>query len=169
MKIFRTTVTLLLSVFLFGSSYGQEEKEASNHGVFFEFYGNGIFNSFNYDTRFSNKPDGWGGKAGFGYAPVDGDPYFSFPIAINYLIGRNGHYFEVGGGANYLVVNAQNPGGKIRNIEIADWEGWTGSVILGYRYHPEDGGFLFRAGVTPMFKKDEYIPFWPQISIGYAF
>jgi hypothetical protein len=169
MKISIAIAIFSTSMFMSAFSFGQEGKEGSNRGVFFEFLGNGIFNSLNYDTRFSNKTDGWGGKVGFGFAPVEGEPYFSFPIAVNYLFGRNGHYFEVGGGANYLVINSQNPDAKIGNLRMDEWEGWTGSVILGYRYHPVEGGLLFRAGVTPMFKKDEFLPFWPQVSIGYAF
>ncbi|MCL6259656.1 hypothetical protein M3O96_11175 [Aquiflexum sp. TKW24L] len=169
MKKILTILIVSLSLSISERSFGQEEKEGSNHGVFFEFLGNGIFNSLNYDTRFTKKVDGFGGKVGFGYAPVDGGQYFSFPFMVNYLLGKNGHYFEVGAGANYMVADYRNGGGNIGSLEIAQWEGWSGNMSLGYRYQPVDGGFLFRAGITPMFIKDEFIPFWPQISIGYAF
>jgi hypothetical protein len=165
-------LTILL-IFLFWilpqNTFGQEEKEGSNHGVFLELLGNGIFYSVNYDTRFSKKVDGLGGKVGFGYMGVDGDRYSSFPFLVNYLLGKNGHYFEIGAGANYLVADFDNGAGLIDNPEIAKWEGWSGSISLGYRYHPVDGGFSFRAGFTPMFNKGNFNPFWPQVSFGYAF
>jgi hypothetical protein len=169
MRIFLTTVFLTLSMILTGPSFGQEEKEGSNHGVFFEFFGNGVFNSMNYDTRFSKKVDGLGGRVGFGYAPVGGDHYFSFPFLVNYLLGKNGNYFEIGAGANNLVANYTLGGGVFDPPKIAEWEGWSGSLSLGYRYQPVEGGFLFRAGITPMFRKDKFMPFWPQVSFGYAF
>jgi hypothetical protein len=169
MKRFLIILFIPLSLIVSERAFGQEEKEGSNHGVFFEFFGNGIFNSLNYDTRFTKRGDGLGGKVGVGYAPVNGDQYFSFPFMVNYLLGKNSHYFEVGAGANYLVGDYQNGGGIIGIPEIAIWEGWTGNLSLGYRYQPGDGGFLFRAGITPMFTKNEFKPFWPQVSLGYAF
>lgn len=166
---FLTIACISLSMVYSRISYGQEEKDGSNHGVFVEFLGNGLFYSVNYDTRFSKKVDGLGGKVGFGYIGVDGDHYSTFPFLANYLKGKEGHYFEMGVGANFLVADIKNGGGVGESPEIAKWEGWSGSMSLGYRYQPVDGGFLFRAGITPMFKKDEFRPFWPQISVGYAF
>jgi hypothetical protein len=169
MKRFLTVAIISLSMVYSRISFGQEEKDGSNHGVFVEFLGNGLFYSVNYDTRFSKKVDGLGGKVGFGYIGVDGDHYSSFPFLVNYLKGKEGHYFEMGVGANYLVADYKNGGGVTESPEIAKWEGWSGNMSLGYRYQPIDGGFLFRAGITPMFRKDEFRPFWPQISVGYAF
>jgi len=169
MKKFLIVTFLSLSAFFPQNTFGQMDKEGSNHGVFLEFLGNGIFYSVNYDTRFSKKVDGFGGKVGFGYIAVDGDHYSSFPFLVNYLFGNKGHFFEIGAGANYLVTDYQNGGGVIDSPEIAKWEGWSGSISLGYRYQPVDGGFLFRAGLTPMFKESEFRPFWPQVSVGYAF
>ena len=168
MKKFFILVFTFLLVVLSQSTFGQEENEGSNHGVFLELLGNGIFYSVNYDTRFSKKKDGFGGRVGFGYIGVDGDHYSSFPFLINYLKGKNGHYFEFGAGANYLVVDTEN---RINSSpsSIERWEGWSGTVSLGYRFQPSEGGFLFRAGLTPIFRKDEIRPFWPQVSIGYAF
>jgi hypothetical protein len=169
MAKFLTFILFLLIGILPPNAFGQEEKEGSNHGVFLELLGNGIFYSVNYDTRFSKKVDGLGGKVGFGYISIDGDHYSSFPFLVNYLIGKNGHYFEMGAGANFLVADFDNGVGVFDKPEIAKWEGWSGTISLGYRYHPVDGGFLFRAGFTPIVKRGEFNPFWPQVSFGYAF
>jgi hypothetical protein len=169
MKKFLTVAIFFLSNFLSISSFSQVDTEGSNHGIYLEFFGNGIFYSVNYDTRFSKKSDGLGGKVGFGYIAVAGDHYSSFPFLVNYLMGKEGHYFEIGAGANYLVADYKNGRGVNESPEIAKWEGWSASMSLGYRYQPLAGGFLFRAGITPMFKEREFRPFWPQASVGYAF
>ena len=141
MKKFLTFVFSFQLVMMSEIAFGQADKEGSNHGVFIEFMGNGIFYSVNYDTRFTKEVDGLGGKVGFGYVAVDGDHYSSFPFLVNYLMGKEGHYFEIGVGVNFLVADYKNGSGVIDRPEIAKWEGWSGNMSLGYRYQAVDGGF----------------------------
>src|SRR5688572_17553923 len=66
--------------------------------VYFELGGPGLA-SFNFDTRFSGRPDGIGGRVGVGGFYIADEGVIFFPIGVNYLIGKdNKHYFEVGGG-----------------------------------------------------------------------
>jgi len=44
-----------------------------------------------------------------------------------------------------------------------------GHAYFGYRLQPKNGGFLFRAGITPIFTKDGFVPYRAGISFGYKF
>ena len=60
----------------------------SAKSVYFELGGPGIA-SFNFDTRFSGREGGLGGRFGAGYSKFvgDGSSVFYLPLGINYLIG----------------------------------------------------------------------------------
>lgn len=140
----------------------------SHNTLYMELFGNGLTYSLNYDMRFSGKPDGLGGRVGIGYFAIDGISLATVPLMVNYLMGKNGKYFEVGAGATYLSAadrQNSNPTGS----PINRGTGWLGSLSFGYRSQPIDGGFLFRAGLTPFFDRSSFMPFWPQVSVGYAF
>jgi hypothetical protein len=47
--------------------------------------------------------------------------------------------------------------------------GVLGTLNFGYRYQPVDGGFSFRAGVSPIITSDQFLPYWPYLSFGYSF
>lgn len=139
-----------------------------NSAVFMEILGNGLVYSFNYDTRFTPKQDGLGGRAGISYLAIDGASVATVPLVMNYLLGKNGKYFEIGLGATYVAAaDRTNTNSRANPINRAD--GWLGTMSFGYRSQPVDGGFLFRAGVTPLFGSGSFWPFYPQISFGYAF
>jgi hypothetical protein len=137
--------------------------------VYFELLGNGGFYSVNYDTRFSKRRDGFGGRAGLSYVAESGDNFFSMPVGINYLAGKKGHYFEAGAGITYYSANIyllDNVGDSSNGDNTT---GVFGNLTFGYRKQPIDGGFSLRAGVSPIITKNSFIPYWPYISFGYAF
>jgi hypothetical protein len=106
----------LVSIFLFVSAIAVHAQDnASNasaddelqnraQSVYFEILGPGVLYSFNYDSRFQNTPDGLGGRIGVSLIVADGSSLFTLPAMVNYLLGNDGKYFEMGLGATYLNV-----------------------------------------------------------------
>lgn len=133
--------------------------------VYFELGGAGLA-SINYDMRFQNKEDGLGFKVGVGGFNVDGESALFVPIGLNYLLGKDEkNYFEIGGGIT-IVSYKDN---YFFNDNSSNFTSSFGHAYFGYRLQPKNGGFLFRAGITPIFNKDGFIPYWAGISFGYKF
>lgn len=154
----------LISIFHSFQATGQEIKRAQN--VFIELGGQGLTFTANYDSRFGNRRDGLGGRAGIGYFAVDGDKLTTIPISLNYLLGKGNKFFEIGLGATYTSVNMQSGDFLFDNN--------TGSNVIGtmsfaYRVQPVDSGFSFRIGLSPIFNKDNFIPYYGGLSLGYTF
>lgn len=129
--------------------------------VFAELGGGGLA-SFNFDTRFSGNA-GLGARIGIGGASLNNTGITFVPIGINYIVGKNDrNFFEIGAGAT--IVSGGN-GGSDR------FETSYGFIDLGYRLAPADGGFFFRANITPLFSlsNSTFWPFWGGISFGYKF
>ena len=171
----KTLKASLLTIFFFtfftilpsNDAKAQEIGGSRSQSVYMEFLGNGLTYSLNYDTRFSNSHKGLGGRVGIGYISLVGNSLTSVPIVANYLFGQDKHYFEVGAGATLLAGAASVDFGP--GESRARGTAFIGTMSLGYRLEPQDGGFLFRAGVTPIFDRSSFFPFWPQISFGYSF
>lgn len=136
--------------------------------VYFELFGPGATYSFNYDTRFQDTLNGFGGRFGLGYIAVDGNGVFSAPVMLNYLLGKEGKYFEMGIGATYISFNSAESADENEVLFIDD-SSVFGTMVFGYRSQPTDGGFLFRAGLAPVFGEGNFIPYYPYISFGYTF
>lgn len=158
---------LILLGFQFAIQAQSSERE-KGRGVYMELFGNGITYSFNYDQRFANRFDGLGFKAGVSYFAIDGSSLMTLPLGLNYLLGKEGKYFEVGMGGTYL-----RGADKANNFTVGDsrsvGDGFVGNMVFGYRREPVDGGFLFRVSMTPVFTSDFFWPLAVGISFGYAF
>lgn len=119
----------------------------------------------NFDTRFTSKSNGLGGRIGVGYRSTLFGPggVTSVPLVINYLKGEEKHFLEVGAGATYLSF-------KGNFLGIASYAGSAliGNLAIGYR-RVSDSGFTFRAGLTPLFGKSVELSglFMPQVSLGH--
>lgn len=121
----------------------------------------------NFDSRFSKKEGGLGGRIGIGGFAIDGTGLFFLPAGLNYLIGKNGtkNYLEVG--FNVTYVHATYDGDSIDpNNNISNT---FGTLTLGYRYQPIGSGVTFRASVNPIiaFKEGVFWPFYGGFSVGY--
>jgi hypothetical protein len=151
---------ILVAIILFSANSLFAQTAAKS--IYFELGGPG-FASFNFDTRFSKKEDGLGARIGFGGFKVDDEGLLFIPVGLNYLFGKDKkNYFEVGAGATFLSASE----------EIFDEDSKSSSFgyfQFGYRYQPKDGGFLFRAAITPVFGKGFFIPYYGGISFGYKF
>lgn len=131
--------------------------------IYFELGGPGLA-SFNFDTRFSKKEDGIGGRVGIGGFSIDGDGAVFIPIGLNYLIGKDGkNYFEVGCGVTPLITTGDFS---------SDGDNFTttfGHLLFGYRMQPVNGGFSFRAFISPVFGDGFFVPYYGGVSFGYKF
>ena len=145
-----------------------DSRRAQN--VFIEAFGQGLTLTANYDTRFTNKRDGLGGRVGIGHIAADGSSITTIPVSLNYLLGKDRRYFEIGLGGTFASATLD---GGFFDFDDSD-EDESGSTLIGtmsfaYRLQPMDSGFAFRAGITPIFGKGFFIPYYGGISIGYTF
>lgn len=117
--------------------------------------------SLNFDTRFSKTNGGFGGRAGIGGFSLDGSGVIFIPVGLNYLLGKDDRsFFELGAGVTPVFTTGDASG---------DFSETFGHVILGYRMQPADGGFTFRAFVSPVFGSGFFIPYYGGVSFGYKF
>lgn len=165
--------SILPCLFFLFNSYSQGAKS-----IYVELGGPGLA-SANFDMRFSNKEDGLGFRAGIGGFSVSTSYYFdgsggsktsviTIPLGLTYLLGKDKkNYFELGAGVTPVFVSD-----KYRSSENSSEDEFTstfGHLYFGYRLQPANGGFLFRAGIVPVFGKGYFIPYYAGISFGYKF
>ena len=135
---------------------------AQAKSVYFELGGPGLA-SINFDSRFTKSEAGIGGRIGIGGFSIDDASVVFVPIGLNYLLGKdNKNYFEIGAGLTPVITN----------IEDDDNNNFTttfGHILFGYRMQPANGGFTFRAFISPVFGKGFFIPYYGGVSFGYKF
>ena len=135
---------------------------SSAQSVYAELGGPGLA-SLNFDTRFSKTNGGFGGRVGVGGFSIDGSGIVFVPVGLNYLISKdNRNFFEVGAGVTPVFGSG----------DLADGDNFSstfGHVLLGYRMQPADGGFTFRAFISPVFGSGYFIPYYGGVSFGYKF
>jgi len=86
------------------------------------------------------------------------------PIGLNYLISKDErNYFEVGAGVTIVSITERY------NNESDNFSTTFGHAYFGYCLQPKNGGFIFRAGITPIFRGNFFFPYWAGISLGYKF
>ena len=185
----------LIAIMFFVGLLAQAQEKLPSQSVFVELGGAGLPYSFNYDFRFDkNKMDSWGMRIGAGgYAFSGGDRFFSAPVQINKLFGKAPHYFEVGAGATLVafkkesysycsdweysqtgefICRSQFTSPSDETSFILDIKGSPnvmGTMSFGYRRIPVDGGFTWRANLTPIFNNYGFWPLFAGIGVGYAF
>lgn len=165
--------------------------------VYLELGGAGLIYSFNYDFRFNNqRMDGWGMRVGAGgYGRSSNEFFFSLPMMVNKLYGRGPHYFEMGfgmtlftfdensfsNGDNYCVSGSFDANGNYICDSYSDNSSYQlilpidnvpsvmGTMSFGYRRVPENGGFTWKANVTPVFNNHGFWPLFVGFGFGYAF
>lgn len=161
-----------------------EEERTANNALYLEGLGPGLLYSVNYDRRFGD----FAGRVGFGYISVSASAgsangttqetasasLFTIPITLSYLgIGSKQNALELGLGATIL-----HAGAGASTINTSSSETANGSatlvlpdVIVGYRFQPPHGGFLFRAGLSPIIFPSSALPVlpWPYVALGGTF
>jgi hypothetical protein len=160
-----------------------DEQRTANNALYAEGLGPGLFYSLNYERSFSD----FAGRIGFGYVSVSAGAsdssgqvqetasasFITVPITVSYLgIGSKRNMLELGAGATIFHVGA---GGSTFEAKSSSSANASATFVLpvaivGYRYMPPSGGFLFRAGVSPLFAGSSLpvLP-WPYLALGGAF
>ncbi|HSI77927.1 MAG TPA: hypothetical protein VK957_18655 [Lunatimonas sp.] len=177
----------MLRVVLFGAllicfqrfSFAQEVPSQS---IYAELGGAGLAYSFNYDFRFDKGDiNSWGMRVGAGgWSRNDGnysEGLLTVPVQVNRLLGKSRHFFEFGGGATFIYYRDRNSWGNndyvYKNfnfiLDSGNTPAFMGTLNMGYRKIPEDGGFTFRANITPIFNHTGFWPLFGAVSFGYSF
>ncbi len=124
--------------------------------VYLELGGSAVAYSINYEHRFVPE---LGLRAGAGVFPLcvfHCETVVVLPLSIQAIVGEGNHHFEVGGGVTITTLRDKDARFAIPEI--------------GYRYEKPDGGFLFRALFTPLFRLNDLkdVTPWAGLSFGYA-
>lgn len=145
--------------------------------IYAEALGNGIIVSANYDMRLKkNQNDGLGFRAGIGGGSLAGYDetgmsanigVLTFPLSLNYVVGKKRSGFETGAGFTPIYVSASVE--TDTEFAHADGLGVTGFLNAGYRFQPINSGVMFRVNWTPAFNRSGFIPGWFGLSLGYSF
>ena len=164
-------LSTLVCTLIFINSFSQGAKS-----IYVELGGAGLA-SVNFDMRFGNKEDGLGFRAGIGgfsvstsYTGLEDSKtsIVTIPLGLTYLLGKDKrNYFELGAGIT--PVFASNKDSYNGTTSEDKFNSTFGHLYFGYRLQPANGGFLFRAGITPVFGKGYFIPYYAGISFGYKF
>ncbi|MBS1756199.1 MAG: hypothetical protein JSU03_02855 [Bacteroidetes bacterium] len=165
----------LLTLFVLVLITNQLFAQSAAKSIYGELGGAGLA-SINYDMRVMKKEDGLGFRAGVGGFAVKVEDsnngsskvgILTIPLEINYLLGKDSrNYFEVGAGATIVSVSNKSSSNSDDN---SNFSSTFGHLYLGYRLQPKEGGFLFRAGITPIFGNGFFMPYFGGVSFGYKF
>jgi hypothetical protein len=138
--------------------------------AFVEIGGQGLLFTANYDSRFGNRRNGLGGRIGVGYIAADGSNATTIPVALNYLLGNSGkHFFEIGLGATIIAAKVDGSFFFEDDNVVERNSNVIGTMSFSYRLQPVNNGFSLRAGLTPIFNGDFFLPYFAGVSIGYTF
>lgn len=177
MQIDHLSKTILISLFALIfyvpclAHIAASDTTATDHraqNIFLELYGPGLTVSVNYDARIGNSRNGLGYRIGIGYLPDKTSNMLDIPLQLNYLLGGKNNFLEIGGGATYIHYSGTFEGAVFPFKHNNNNNQLGGTVTVGYRRQPVNGGFNFRVNMDPIFSSTEFY-FFSGISLGYTF
>lgn len=154
-------LTIIFSFFILGSSLivkSQSEycNNLKKNTVYFEFIGNGIFYSINYDRLFEiTEKVKLSARIGFHYTDNfigNDNRLIGSPLEISglYSIFRKKHFLEVGSGLT-IMNNLNYNNNHVENLIIL-------VLRIGYRYQKPNGGLFLKVGFLPMYDMYAFNP-----------
>lgn len=169
-----------------------QEGKIPTQSVFVEIGGPSLVYTFNYDFRFDkSNMNSWGLRAGAGGFKLSEESLLTVPLQVTRLFGRGKHYFEIGGGFTFINYKSTYTsysysydaatGEHIETFTQESRKDWSfildidktpnvmGTLNFGYRRIPVNGGFTFRANLTPIFNNNGFWPLFAGVGLGYAF
>lgn len=171
LAVIRNIVIVMILFFSFPPLYAQDPPEIfKRNAIYFELFGQGGLYSINYDYRIKEEISIRAGFTSWGIGVFENNFHFTgFPIMLNYLSGKRSGHLEAGVG--FIPATVSFHGGDSNPFFILEGEGSStrvlGTATLGYRFQPLQGGFVFRAGLTPFFA--DGVRLFGGASVGYAF
>lgn len=189
----KKTILNLTAVLLFATAATAQtsnEGKINNSNFFVELGGIGGPYSFTFDKRLhANRIDGIGLRGGFSGLYNDEEKIFSVPMQVNWLMGKNKSFFEIGAGLTYFHYDGYtyNDGGNYicdsNGCRYAGGKEYAGHFVLpisrknsffgtfnfGYRRVPQGQGFTWKVALTPMFNENGFWPLFGGFAIGYKF
>lgn len=175
----RVLLSSILVIGLIPFSFGQNMPTQS---IYAELGGAGLAYSFNYDFRFDKSDiNSWGMRIGAGGWSRNDNQWseglLTIPVQVNKLLGNGRHFFELGGGTTFIYYRDRYSWSGNENIirnfnfilDSGDTPAFMGTLNMGYRKIPVDGGFTFRANLTPIFNHKGFWPLFGGVSFGYSF
>ena len=142
-------------------TFGQETIVKRNT-VYFEAFGQGLYNSFSYDRLYrTDKKIKTSITAGLTLIPTKELFVLGAPISYNFLFGQKNHHLELGVGFTILRINMgkidytesypNNQGVEVTNTFIGSETDYYSYFTpkIGYRFQKPNGGMFFRVTLTP--------------------
>lgn len=153
-------IFLLLIVALLFAITSQSQ---GNKAVYGEFVTNGLGFSVNYDMRFSKNENGFGFRAGIGFTAATGISSITFPLGLNYLVGKGPHHLELGFGVTPVSSTVTLFGDRVTGSEVFF------IPTIGYRYAQKRKGFVGRIFAGPVIVQEVIFFPWGGVSVGIKF
>lgn len=166
---------LALAVLVPRAAEAQTPRDAPA-AFFIEGGGNGLYYSLNYEARLNSHLLG---RVGFTFLNMtvfseesgeDSEVALTLmPVMVNGLIGRGSARLELGAGPLIALTGTGLDRLEQRHasLEFSDDLSIAGiTSAIGFRYHPRQGGFLFRATVTPFYSRRPQV--WGGVSVGWV-
>ena len=137
------------------------EGRDANNSFFIEGGGPGLLYSLNYERIVERD---FGLRIGFSYTSLSGTAtsggstasasaaFVTVPVIVSYLgVSSGNHALELGAGGT--MIYASGSASSSGYATSASGTGALGTVLVGYRRQPVDGGFQFRIGVEALMGK----------------
>lgn len=148
----------------------------AQNALYVELGGNGAWYTVNYERFIRSDASIRVGAMYMSITASAGDAsanatWAALPVMFQYLgVASGSHALELAGGVsfNYLSGTASTTEATAMSSGFIP----AGTATIGYRYSNPDGGFVFRAGYTPLFfvtTEVKEIFHWGGMSFGYRF
>ncbi len=150
------------------------EKNPAKNAAFIELGGNAGLYSLNFDRIYVYKPTiKLSGRAGYAPAFIGKLIEHRCVLENNFILLNSPHHLEFGVG----VTLHRSYNQLVNDSTKSAWENsWFSVLRCGYRYQKHDGGWFFRAALTPVFAQKNaegfnpnYFQFWAGFSVGTSF
>lgn len=156
---------IVWSSIAFGQAYPTTTfTSLSQHSVYVEAGGPGLYGSLNYELQLTDKPQ-FGLRAGLGYYN-DRANYLTIPLGANYLftLEEEKSYIEMGLGVTFARADGKLRGAST-NPDASHFTSYIPSI--GYRRHTYDE-WIWRIMLTPIINNFGLSP-WLGVSFGKRF
>ncbi len=162
----------------------------AQNNIYLELGGKGLFYSINYERGLFDIGDKFSFRASVGFSIFPGltkvkpsKDYF-LPLEVSLLHHLKGnHFLSYGVGSTYwnyqvnnLVIDEGNLNVQPLRVGLKTIEEWFGHINIDYRHQKPKGGFMFKAGITPLFfakmqnfQKVKRFALSGNIGVGYTF